>query len=85
MNNRVKVGSLFRGVPRDVFDTRVRDMFLEIRKAWNDVPFEVVNDGEVTALAGSMSLGKNAILGHRARHEHRRRLRHAPTATSRRG
>ena len=63
VNNRVKVGSLFRGVPRDVFDTRVRDLFLEIRKAWDDVPFEVVNDGEVTALAGSMSLGENAILG----------------------
>ncbi len=27
------------------------------------MPFEVVNDGEVTALAGSMSLGENAILG----------------------
>ncbi len=27
------------------------------------MPFEVINDGEVTALAGSMSLGKNAILG----------------------
>ncbi len=63
VNNRVKVGSLFRGVPEDVFDARVRDLFLDIRKAWNDVPFEVVNDGEVTALAGSMSLGKNSILG----------------------
>jgi predicted NBD/HSP70 family sugar kinase len=63
VNNRVKAGSLFRGVPRDVFDARVRDLFLEIRRAWNDVPFEVVNDGEVTALAGSMSLGVNAILG----------------------
>jgi predicted NBD/HSP70 family sugar kinase len=38
-------------------------MFLDIRRAWNDVPLEVINDGEVTALAGSMSLGKNAILG----------------------
>ena len=27
------------------------------------MPFEVVNDGEVTALAGSMSLGENAMLG----------------------
>ena len=63
VNNRVKAGSLFRGVPEDVFDARVKDLFLEIRKAWNDVPFEVVNDGEVTALAGSMSLGENAILG----------------------
>jgi predicted NBD/HSP70 family sugar kinase len=50
-------------VPTDVFDRRVRDLFLEIRRAWGDIPFEVVNDGEVTALAGSMSLGYNAILG----------------------
>jgi predicted NBD/HSP70 family sugar kinase len=63
VNNRVKAGSLFRGVPTDVFDRRVRDLFLEIRRVWNDVPFEVVNDGEVTALAGSMALGRNAILG----------------------
>jgi predicted NBD/HSP70 family sugar kinase len=63
VNNRVKVGSLFRGVPEHVFDARVRNLFLDIRRAWHDVPFEVVNDGEVTALAGSMSLGENAILG----------------------
>lgn len=63
VNNRVKAGSLFRGVPRDLFTSRVRDLFFEVRRAWNDVPFEVVNDGEVTALAGSMSLGVNAILG----------------------
>jgi predicted NBD/HSP70 family sugar kinase len=63
VNNRVKAGSLFRGVPQDLFDARVKDIFLEVRQAWQDVPFEVVNDGEVTALAGSMSLGKNAILG----------------------
>ena len=63
VNNRVKVASLFRGVPADVFTRRVRDLFLEIRKAWNQIPLEVVNDGEVTALAGSMSLGQNRILG----------------------
>jgi len=63
VNNRVKVASLFRGVPPDVFNQRVRDLFLEIRKAWNNVALDVVNDGEVTALAGSMSLGKNRILG----------------------
>jgi predicted NBD/HSP70 family sugar kinase len=63
VNNRVKAGSLFRGVPQDVFEARVKNMFLDIRKAWNDVPLEVVNDGEVTALAGSMSLGVNSILG----------------------
>ena len=63
VNNRVKAGSLFRGVPQDLFDARVKDIFFEVKRGWQDVPFEVVNDGEVTALAGSMSLGKNAILG----------------------
>jgi predicted NBD/HSP70 family sugar kinase len=63
VNNQVKVASLFRGVPAEVFDRRVRGMFREIQKAWGDVPLEVVNDGEVTALAGSMTLGQNAVLG----------------------
>jgi predicted NBD/HSP70 family sugar kinase len=63
VNNRVKVASLFRGVPPALFETRVKDIFLELRKAWNGIPFEVVNDGEVTALAGSMALGRNGVLG----------------------
>ncbi len=63
VQNRVKVASLFRGVPPDVFEARVKNLFLEIKRAWQDVPFEVVNDGEVTALAGSMALGANGVLG----------------------
>ncbi len=63
VNNRVKVASLFRSVPADAFNRRVKDLFFEIQKAWGDVPLEVVNDGEVTALAGSMALGRNAVLG----------------------
>jgi predicted NBD/HSP70 family sugar kinase len=57
------VASLFRGVPREAFNGRVRDLFLEVRKRMNNVPLEVMNDGEVTALAGSMSLGRNRVLG----------------------
>jgi predicted NBD/HSP70 family sugar kinase len=63
VNNRVKVASLFRGVPPEAFNQRVRNLFLDVRRAMGDVPLEVVNDGEVTALAGSMALGKNAVLG----------------------
>ncbi|HEY2950968.1 MAG TPA: ROK family protein, partial [Verrucomicrobiae bacterium] len=63
VNNRVKVASLFRGVAAELFDTRVKDLVGELRAAWGGVPFEVVNDGEVTALAGSMSIGQNAVLG----------------------
>jgi predicted NBD/HSP70 family sugar kinase len=62
VNNRVKLASLFRGVPRELFDRRVKDLFLEVKREWQ-VPFEVVNDGEVTALAGSMALGDNGVLG----------------------
>jgi predicted NBD/HSP70 family sugar kinase len=63
VNNRVKVASLFRGVPTTLFDSQVKDLFLQMRKAWDGIPFEVVNDGEVTALAGSMAIGDNAVLG----------------------
>lgn len=63
VNNRVKVASLFRGVPAEAFNSRVRNIIFEVQRAMGGVPIEVVNDGEVTALAGSMSLGKNAVLG----------------------
>ncbi len=59
----VRVASLFRGVPRDLFETRVRGLFLELQKAWGGIPFEVINDGEVTALAGAMSLNVSRLLG----------------------
>jgi predicted NBD/HSP70 family sugar kinase len=57
------VASLFRGVPPELFQRRVRDLFIDLKRAWGGIPFEVVNDGEVTALAGSMALGQNAVLG----------------------
>jgi predicted NBD/HSP70 family sugar kinase len=63
VNNRVKVASLFRGVAPDLFENRVKNLFLEVQRAMGGVPLEVVNDGEVTALAGSMSLHANAVLG----------------------
>lgn len=63
VNNRVQVASLFRGVPEEVFERKVKPLFFDLKKAWNNIPFEVVNDGEVTALAGAMSIGDNAVLG----------------------
>ena len=63
VDNRVKVASLFRGVPEDLFQQRIKDLFLEIKKAWQGIPLEVVNDGEVTALAGAMALQQNGVLG----------------------
>ncbi|NOX98366.1 MAG: ROK family protein [Verrucomicrobia bacterium] len=63
VDNEVRVASLFRGVSEEDFEKRVRRMFFDLKKEWNDVPFEVVNDGEVTALAGAMSTGANGVLG----------------------
>src|SRR5262245_4573360 len=38
-------------------------MFIDLKRAWNGVPFDVVNDGDVTALLGSMSLPRGPVLG----------------------
>ena len=62
IDNRVRVGSLYRGVPAADFAARIAPLYLRIRDELG-VPLEVVNDGEVTALAGSMSLGDNPVLG----------------------
>lgn len=63
VNNEVRAASLFRGVSEADFESRIKRMFFELKDRWNGIPFEVVNDGEVTALAGSMSLNENAVLG----------------------
>ena len=63
VNNRVKVASLFRGVAPELFQRRVKDLFLEIQRACGGVPLVVMNDGEVTALAGSMLLERTSVLG----------------------
>ena len=62
VENQVRVASLFRGVSSDDFEKKVKNIFLELKKEWG-VPFEVVNDGEVTALAGSISINANSLMG----------------------
>jgi len=62
IQNRVRVASLFRGVPEEAFEAHIADMFIRIGRELG-VPLEVANDGDVTALAGSMSLGDNPVLG----------------------
>jgi predicted NBD/HSP70 family sugar kinase len=61
IDNRPMVASLFRGVPAEKYD-QIHDMFLRIREELG-VPLEIINDGDVTALAGSMSLEDTGILG----------------------
>src|SRR5437867_2533415 len=62
IGNKVMVSSLFRAVPADLFARKVKPLFLDLAREW-DVPFEVANDGDVTALAGAMSLRENGVLG----------------------
>jgi len=61
IDNRVRIASLFRGVPKERYH-EVRTLFLRMRDELG-VPLEIVNDGDVTALAGSMSLEDNPVLG----------------------
>jgi len=63
IRNRPRVASLYRGVPKDLFDKKITRLFFDLQEAWSGIPFEVVNDGEVTALAGAMSLNDVAVLG----------------------
>jgi predicted NBD/HSP70 family sugar kinase len=63
VGNEVRAGSLYRSVPPHLFDQHIRSLFFDLQKHWGGIPFEVVNDGEVTALAGSMALLDNAVLG----------------------
>lgn len=63
VGNRTAVASLFRAIPQDAFDKYVRDIYLKAAREIGDVPVVVCNDGDVTALAGSMYFDKNALLG----------------------
>lgn len=63
VGNRTMKASLFLKVPQDAFDREVKDIYIRAAKEIGDVPLVVCNDGDVTALAGAMSLGENGILG----------------------
>ena len=68
IDNRTMVASLFLKVPKDLFESKVKNIYLraaeEISKmVGHPVPIEVVNDGDVTALAGAMNLNDVNVLG----------------------
>ncbi len=62
VDSKVRAASLFRGVPDELFADHVENIFFEVAEEWN-VPIRVVNDGDVTALAGAMSLKDGCVLG----------------------
>lgn len=64
INNRTMNASLFLKVPQELFDAKVKDIYIRaITDTFGDVPFCVFNDGDVTALAGAISLEDTNILG----------------------
>ncbi len=64
IDNRIMVASLFIKVSDEDFDRRVKNMYLDVaREIGENIPIEVANDGDVTALAGAMDLDDDSVLG----------------------
>ena len=61
VDNEIRVASLLRAVPKRLFP-KAAGIFNRIQKEWQ-VPVVVMNDGDVTALAGALSLGSKGVLG----------------------
>ncbi len=64
VDNRIMVASLFLKVNEEDFDKKVKNMYIDVaREIGENIPVEVANDGDVTALAGAMDLNDNSVLG----------------------
>lgn len=63
IDNKVKVASLFLKVGKDDFDRVIKNIYVDVARQFGDVPLEVANDGDVTALAGAMSMECGKVLG----------------------
>ncbi|HTQ31340.1 MAG TPA: ROK family protein [Opitutaceae bacterium] len=61
VDNEIRVASLLRAIPKKDFP-RAAAVFKRIQKEWK-VPVVAMNDGDVTALAGALSLQKKGMLG----------------------
>ena len=67
VDNKPMVSSLFNYAKTchpEQFETRIKPMYIKaVEDTFGKIPFQVANDGDVTALAGAMSLNVNNILG----------------------
>jgi len=54
---------IFPNVPPDVYQEKVVNIFHRLAKEFGDVPLKVINDGEVTALAGMMMVKQGNLCG----------------------
>ena len=62
IDNRAMVASLFIKLSEED-KIKCRNIYLDVAKEIGNVPIEVANDGDVTALAGAMDLNDNNVLG----------------------
>ncbi len=64
IDNKIMIASLFLKVSDEDFEKKVKTMYLDVAKEIGEnIPVEVANDGDVTALAGAMDLNDNNVLG----------------------
>jgi predicted NBD/HSP70 family sugar kinase len=61
VDNEIRVASLLRAVPKKDY-AKAAKIFKRIQREWK-VPVAVMNDGDVTALAGALSLCSKGMLG----------------------
>ncbi|MCD8144441.1 MAG: ROK family protein [Oscillospiraceae bacterium] len=56
--------SLFIQVPKELQRAKVKNIYIRaIQDTFGDIPYSVINDGDISALAGAMSLEENSVLG----------------------
>ena len=68
VDNKIMVASLFIKVDKKQYGDYVKNMYINVAKEMSkeygkEIPLEVANDGDVTALAGAIDLNDNGVLG----------------------
>ncbi len=68
VDNKIMVASLFIKVDKQKHGDYVKNMYINVAKEMSkqlgkEIPLEVANDGDVTALAGAIDLNDNGVLG----------------------
>ncbi len=68
VDNKIMVASLFIKVDKEKHGDYVKNMYINVAREMSkelgkEIPLEVANDGDVTALAGAIDLEDNGVLG----------------------
>ena len=63
INNRLMSSSIFLAVSPEDYERVAKNVYIDTAREIGDVPVELANDGDVTALAGAMDLDDNNVLG----------------------